>query len=166
MFKKLSQKIYFMATFLLFTLPIGAANTNGEDVSEKVVMQDTNPNEDNYFSNRRALVGPGCTINSIGDGIEVVSGTANLQNICNENLDDYATIPALVGATVVANPIISIKDNQHYYAGGTEAGFVICAKSDASILKLDLALFYKTSNSQLIRLLEPIYLLRVREASD
>ena len=58
-------------------------------------------------------------------------------------LDDYATIPALVGATVVANPIISIKDNQHYYAGGTEAGFVICAKSDASILTLDLAQFYK-----------------------
>lgn len=143
MFKKLSQKIYFMATFLLFTLPIGAANTNGEDVSKKVVMQDTNPNEDNYFSNRRALVGPGCSINSIGDGVEVVSGTANLQNICNENLDDYATIPALVGATVVANPIISIKDNQHYYAGGTEAGFVICAKSDASILSLDLAQFYK-----------------------
>jgi hypothetical protein len=143
MFKKLSQKIYFMATFLLFTLPIGAANANGEDVSEKVVMQDTNPNEENYFSNRRALVGPGCTINSIGDGIEVVSGTANLQNICNENLDDYATIPALVGATVVANPIISIKDNQHYYAGGTEAGFVVCAKSDASILSLDLAQFYK-----------------------
>ena len=143
MFKKLSQKIYFMATFLLFTLPMGAANTNGEDVSEKVVMQDTNPNEENYFNNRRALVGPGCTINSIGDGVEVVSGTANLQNICNENLDDYATIPALVGATVVANPIISIKDNQHYYAGGTEAGFVICAKSDASILSLDLAQFYK-----------------------
>lgn len=87
--------------------------------------------------------GPGCTINSIGDGVQVVSGTANLQNLCNENLDDYATIPALVGATVVANPIISIKDNQHYYAGGTEAGFVICAKSDASILTLDLAQFYK-----------------------
>lgn len=132
-----------MATFLLFTLPIGAANANGEDVSKKVVMQDTNPNEENYFSNRRALIGPGCTINSIGDGVEVVSGTANLQNICNENLDDYATIPALVGATVVANPIISIKDNQHYYAGGTEAGFVVCAKSDASILSLDLAQFYK-----------------------
>ena len=143
MFKKLSQKICFIATFLLVTLPMGAANANGEDVSKKVVMQDTNPNEENYFSNRRALVGPGCTINSIGDGVEVVSGTANLQNICNENLDDYATIPALVGATVVANPIISIKDNQHYYAGGTEAGFVICAKSDASILSLDLAQFYK-----------------------
>jgi len=143
MFNKLSCKIFLIATFLLVTLPMGAANTSGEDVSEKVVMQDTNPNGKNYFSNRRALVGPGCAINSIGDGIEVVSGTANLQNICNENLDDYATIPALVGATVVASPIISVKDNQHCYAGGTEAGFVICAKSNASILTLDLAKFYK-----------------------
>ena len=73
----------------------------------------------------------------------MVSGAKNLQNICNDDLDDYAEIPALVGATVVASPIISIKDNQHYYAGGTEAGFVICAKSDASILTLDLAKFYK-----------------------
>ena len=143
MFNKLSCKIFLIATFLLVTLPMGAANTSGEDVSEKIVMQDTNPNKEHYFSNRRALVGPGCMINSIGDGIEVVSGTANLQNICNENLDDYATIPALVGATVVASPIISVKDNQHCYAGGTEAGFVICAKSDASILSLDLAQFYK-----------------------
>lgn len=143
MFNKLSCKKFFIATFLLVTLPMGAANTSGEDVSEKIVMQDTNPNKEHYFSNRRALVGPGCAINSIGDGVEVVSGTANLQNICNENLDDYATIPALVGATVVASPIISVKDNQHCYAGGTEAGFVICAKSDASILSLDLAQFYK-----------------------
>ena len=90
----------------------------------------------------RSLVGPGCTINSIGDGVQVVSGTANLQNLCNENMDDYATIPALVGATVVASPIISVKDNQHCYAGGTEAGFVICA-TEASILTLDLAKFYK-----------------------
>lgn len=122
---------------------MGAATTSGVDGSEKVVMQDSDPNAEHYFNNRRALVGPGCTINSIGDGVEVVSGTANLQNICNDDLDDYATIPALVGATVVASPIISVKDNQHCYAGGTEAGFVICAKSDASILTLDLAQFYK-----------------------
>lgn len=143
MFKKLSCNFFLIATFLLVTLPMGAANTNGEDGSEKVVMQDSDPNAEHYFNNRRALVGPGCTINSIGDGVEVVSGTANLQNICNDDLDDYATIPALVGATVVASPIISVKDNQHCYAGGTEAGFVICAKSDASILTLDLAQFYK-----------------------
>lgn len=144
MLKKLNKKIYLIATLLLLALPsMVAATIDGGGKIEKKVWQDSDPNNENYFKNRRALVGPGCTINSIGDGVKVVSGTANLQYLCNDDLDDYATIPALVGATVVANPIISIKDNQHYYAGGTEAGFVICAKSNASILTLDLAKFYK-----------------------
>lgn len=137
------RKICFVVTLLLLAMPMVAATANGVDKSEKKVWQDSDPSKENYFNNRRALVGPGCTINSIGDGVQVVSGTANLQNLCNENMDDYATIPALVGATVVASPIISVKDNQHCYAGGTEAGFVICAKSEASILTLDLAQFYK-----------------------
>lgn len=137
------RKICFVVTLLLLAMPMVAATANGVDKSEKKVWQDSDPSKENYFNNRRALVGPGCTINNIGDGVQVVSGTANLQNLCNENMDDYATIPALVGATVVASPIISVKDNQHYYAGGTEAGFVICAKSDASILTLDLAKVYK-----------------------
>ena len=137
------RKICFVATLLLLAMPMVAATANGVDKSEKKVWQDSDPSKENYFNNRRALVGPGCTINSIGDGVQVVSGTANLQNLCNDDLDDYATIPALVGATVVASPIISVKDNQHYYAGGTEAGFVICATSDASILTLDLVQFYK-----------------------
>lgn len=137
------RKICFVVTLLLLAMPMVAATANGVDKSEKKVWQDSDPSKENYFNNRRALVGPGCMINSIGDGVQVVSGTANLQNLCNENMDDYATIPALVGATVVASPIISVKDNQHYYAGGTEAGFVICATSEASILALDLAKFYK-----------------------
>lgn len=137
------RKICFVTTLLLLAMPMVAATIDGGGKIEKKIWQDSDPNTENYFKNRRALVGPGCTINSIGDGVNVVSGTAKLQNICNDDLDDYATIPALVGATVVASPIISVKDNQHYYAGGTEAGFVICAKSDASILTLDLANFYK-----------------------
>lgn len=136
------RKICFVVTLLLLAMPMVAATANGVDKSEKKVWQDSDPSKENYFNNRRALVGPGCTINSIGDGVKVVSGTAKLQNLCNENMDDYATIPALVGATVVASPIISVKDNQHCYAGGTEAGFVICA-TEASILTLDLAKFYK-----------------------
>lgn len=140
---KFFRKICFVATLLLFALPMVAATIDGGGKIEKKVWQDSNPNKENYFNNRRALVGPGCMINSLFDGVEVVSGTKDLQNICNDDLNDYATIPALVGATVVASPIISVKDNQHYYAGGTEAGFVICAKSDASILTLDLANFYK-----------------------
>ena len=137
------RKICFVATLLLLAMPMVAATANGVDKSEKKVWQDSDPSKENYFNNRRALVGPGCTINSIGDGVKVVSGTANLQNLCNDDLDDYATIPALADVTVLGSPIISVKDNQHYYAGGTEAGFVICAKSEASILTLDLAQFYK-----------------------
>lgn len=137
------RKICFVATLLLLAMPMVAATANGVGKSEMKVWQDSDPSKENYFNNRRALVGPGCTINSIGDGVQVVSGTANLQNLCNDDLDDYATIPALANVTVVGNPIISVKDNQHCYAGGTEAGFVICAKSEASILTLDLAQFYK-----------------------
>ena len=140
---KFFRKICFVATLLLLAMPMVAATIDGGGKIEKKVWQDSNPNTENYFNNRRALVGPGCMINSLFDGVEVVSGTKDLQNICNDDLDDYATIPALVGATVVASPIISVKDNQHCYAGGTEAGFVICAKSDASILTLDLAKVYK-----------------------
>lgn len=136
------RKICFVATLLLLAMPMVAATANGVDKSEKKVWQDSDPSKENYFNNRRALVGPGCTINSIGDGVKVVSGTANLQNLCNDDLDDYATIPALADVTVLGSPIISVKDNQHYYAGGTEAGFVICA-TEASILTLDLAKFYK-----------------------
>ena len=140
---KFFRKICFVATLLLFALPMVAATIDGGGKIEKKVWQDSDPNKENYFNNRRALVGPGCTINSIGDGVKVVSGTANLQNLCNDDLDDYATIPALADVTVLGSPIISVKDNQHYYAGGTEAGFVICAKSNASILTLDLAKCYK-----------------------
>lgn len=143
MSKKFFRTICFVATFLLLAMPMVAATIDGGGKIEKKVWQDSDPNKENYFNNRRALVGPGCMINSLFDGVEVVSGTAKLQNICNDDMDDYATIPALVGATVVASPIISVKDNQHYYAGGTEAGFVICAKSDASILTLNLAQYYK-----------------------
>ena len=142
MLMKFFRKICFVATLLLLAMPMVAATANGVGKSEKKVWQDSAPNKENYFNNRRALVGPGCMINSLFDGVEVVSGTKDLQNICNDDLDDYATIPALANVTVVGNPIISVKDNQHYYAGGTEAGFVICA-ADASILTLDLAKVYK-----------------------
>lgn len=143
MFNKLSCKNFFIATFLLVTLPMGAANTSGEDVSEKIVMQDTNPNKEHYFSNRRALVGPGCMINSVGDGVKVLKGVKDLQNLCNDDLNDYAELPGLADVVVGGSPVISVKDNMHYYAGGTVAGFAICAKSDASILTLNLADFYK-----------------------
>ena len=82
-------------------------------------------------------------MNSVGDGVKVLSGVKNLQNICNDDLDDYAEFTGLADATVVGAPVFSVKDNQHYYAGGMEAGFTICANSKSGLLSLDLASFFK-----------------------
>lgn len=81
-------------------------------------------------------------MNSVGDGVKVLSGLKDPQNLCNDNLDDYASFPGLVDATVAASPVVSIKDNKHYYAKGTEAGFTICTNSDAGILKVDVSTLY------------------------
>ena len=109
----------------------------------KPVYQDKEPSAPYYLSNRRALVGPGCVINSLGDGIKVGSVTKDLQNLCDENLDNYATISGLANVVVGGSPVISIKDNQNCYASGTVAGFVICENSNAKVLSLGLAEYYK-----------------------
>ena len=82
-------------------------------------------------------------MNSVGDGVKVLSGLKDLQNLCNDDLDDYAEFIGLADAAVAGAPVFSVKDNQHYYAGGMEAGFTICANSKSSLLSLDLASFFK-----------------------
>ncbi len=140
--KSLTLKMCVIAAALLLASPAVAVNSNGRGTKVKTVYQDTDPSATNYFNNRRSLVGPGCTVNSVGDGVKVASGLKDLQNLCNDNLDDYASFPALVDATVAASPVVSIKDNKHYYAKGTEAGFTICTSSDANILKVDVSTLY------------------------
>ena len=140
--KSLTLKMCVIAAALLLASPAVAVNSNGRGTKVKTVYQDTDPSATNYLKNRRALVGPGCTVNSVGDGVKVASGLKDLQNLCNDDLDDYATFPALVDATVAASPVVSIKDNKHYYAKGTEAGFTICTNSNAGILKVDVSTLY------------------------
>lgn len=140
--KSLTLKMCVIAAALLLVSPAVAVNSNGRGTKVKTVYQDTDPSATNYLKNRRALVGPGCTVNSVGDGVKVLSGLKDPQNLCNDNLDDYASFPGLVDATVAASPVVSIKDNKHYYAKGTEAGFTICTSSDAGILKVDVSTLY------------------------
>lgn len=143
--KSLTLKMYVIAAALLLASPAVAVNSNGRGTKVKkvkTVYQDTDPSATNYLKNRRALVGPGCTVNSVGAGVSVASGLKDLQNLCNDNLDDYASFPALVDATVAASPVVSIKDNKHYYAKGTEAGFTICTNSNAGILEVDVSTLY------------------------
>lgn len=140
--KSLTLKMCVIAAALLLASPAVAVNSNGRGTKVKTVYQDTDPSAPNYLKNRRALVGPGCTVNSVGAGVSVASGLKDLQNLCNDNLDDYASFPGLVDATVAASPVVSIKDNKHYYAKGTEAGFTICTNSNAGILKVDVSTLY------------------------
>lgn len=140
--KSLTLKMCVIAAVLLLASPAVAVNSNGRGTKVKTVYQDTDPSATNYLKNRRALVGPGCTVNSVGAGVDVLSGLKDLQNLCNDNLDDYASFPGLVDATVAASPVVSIKDNKHYYAKGTEAGFTICTNSNAGILKVDVSTLY------------------------
>lgn len=141
---KTISRAFIALVAILMALPV-VANTTGEvgTTTEKPVYQDADASKPNYLKNRRALVGPGCTVNSLFDGVSLVAGTKDLQCLCNENLDDYATLPGLAEVVAGASPIISIKDNQHYYAADMEAGFSICTASDAKILSLGLAKFYK-----------------------
>lgn len=141
-FKTLTIKMCIIVAAFFMTLPTMATNTIEKGKTEKLVYQDTNPSAPNYLKNRRALVGPGCTVNSVGAGVSVAAGLKDLQNLCNDNLDDYTEFPALVDATVAVSPVVSIKDNKHYYAKGTEAGFTICTSSDAGILKVDVSTLY------------------------
>lgn len=140
--KSLTLKMYVIAAALLLASPAVAVNSNGRGTKVKTVYQDTDPSATNYLKNRRALVGPGCTVNSVGAGVSVASGLKDLQNLCNDNLDDYASFPSAVEAVVAGSPIVSIIDQKNYYAAGTEAGFTFC-DGDANVLKLDLAGFYK-----------------------
>ena len=140
--KSLTLKMCVIAAALFLASPAVAANSNGRGTKVKTVYQDTDPSATNYLKNRRALVGPGCTVNSVGAGVSVASGLKDLQNLCNDNLDDYASFPSAVEAVVAGSPIVSIIDKKNYYAAGTEAGFTFC-DGDASVLKLDLAGFYK-----------------------
>lgn len=140
--KSLTLKMCVIAAALLLASPAVAVNSNGRGTKVKTVYQDTDPSATNYLKNRRALVGPGCTVNSVGAGVSVASGLKDLQNLCNDNLDDYASFPSAVEAVVAGSPIVSIIDKKNYYAAGTEAGFTFC-DGDASVLKLDLAGFYK-----------------------
>lgn len=141
-FKTLTIKMCIIVAAFFVTLPTMATNTIEKGKTEKLVYQDTDPSAPNYLKNRRALVGPGCTVNSVGAGVDVLSGLKDLQNLCNNDLDDYVTFPSAVEAVVAGNPIVSIIDKKNYYAAGTEAGFTFC-DGDASVLKLDLAGFYK-----------------------
>lgn len=123
----------------LSLIAIGAENSTSDN---RKVWQDNNSDGENYLRNRRALVGHGCTVNRFGgDGITVGQVQTNLENLCDEDLTNNATVPCVASVSVGYSPLVSVKDMGNVYARGTEAGFVLGGSS--KVLGLDVVNIYK-----------------------
>lgn len=132
----------FLALFLLGYISLGAIGAENSVSDDRKVWQDNNSDEENYLSNRRALVGHGCTVNRFGGGsIAVGQVYTNLENLCDEDLTNNATVPCVASVSAGYSPLVSVKDMGNVYAAGTQAGFVLGGSS--SILGIKVLSIYK-----------------------
>lgn len=117
--------------FMLLPLKaVGQANTYYDKRQEGATPNRTT------LKSRMALVGHNCMVSRLSDGIAVGSGSKNLSYLCDENLDNYYTLPSVANATLlVGSPIVAVKDMKHYIDKDTKAGFKISGESN--VLKLE-----------------------------
>lgn len=107
----------FLALFLLGYISLGAIGAENSVSDDRKVWQESDPAGENYLRNRRALVGHGCTVNRFGgDGITVGQVQTNLENLCDEDLTNNATVPCVASVSVGYSPLVSVKDMGNVYA--------------------------------------------------
>ena len=128
---------------LLWPCLAAAQEIGSEEAPEKPVWSQ-NPNDSLKYGgryraleNRRALVGPGSTVNKIVNVVGVGSWVQDLNNLTDEDLNNYVEFPKVVGAGVTVNPVTSVRDLNNHYAGGMKGGFCLVASSGTSVLSLD-----------------------------
>ena len=132
----------FLALFLLGYISLGAIGAENSVSDDRKVWQESNPADANYLSNRRALVGRGCMVNRFGsDGIKVLNIQTNLENLCDDDLKNNATIPCVANVGIGYSPLVSVRDLGNRYAAGTQAGFMLGGSS--SILGIKVVSIYK-----------------------
>lgn len=132
----------FLALFLLGYISLGAIGAENSVSDDRKLWQESNPDKANYLSNRRALVGRGCMVNRFGsDGIKVLNIQTNLENLCDDDLKNNATIPCVADVGIGYSPLVSVRDLGNRYAAGTQAGFMLGGSS--SILGIDVVSIYK-----------------------
>lgn len=88
------------------------------------------------MKSRMALVGHNCMVSRLADGVTVGSGSKNLSYLCDDDLDNYYTLPSVANVNLlVGSPIVAVKDMKHYIDKDTKAGFKISGESN--VLKLE-----------------------------
>ncbi len=139
----MTMKTYLIALSVVLSamLPLTAAAQDGEQPvlqeGRPVLHQNSDGDPSTYMPNRRALVGRGCNVNKLVNTVGVGSWVENLEALTDEDLGNYTTIPKIVSVGVTVDPSVSVRDMNHYYAGGTQAGFCLVASSGSSVLSLD-----------------------------
>lgn len=132
---------YILPAVMLLACPAVPAQAQDEGGSvtddRRPIYQQTDPDAPFYMANRRALVGTSCVVNRVVSAVSVGSWVDGLNNLTDEDLENYATFPEIVGASVGADPFISVRDVEHVYKGGTQAGFCMVASSGGGLLSLD-----------------------------
>lgn len=132
---------YVLPAVVLLACPAVPAQAQDEGGSvtddRRPIYQQTDPDAPFYMANRRALVGTSCVVNRVVSAVSVGSWVDGLDNLTDEDLENYATFPEIVGASVGADPFISVRDVEHVYKGGTQAGFCMVASSGGGLLSLD-----------------------------
>ena len=89
------------------------------------------------FKNRKAMAGKGYAVNKLVQVVSVGAWVEDLNDLTDEDLDNYATFPSIVGAGIGATPIVSVRDINNYYDKGTKAGFCVVVSSGENVLSLD-----------------------------
>lgn len=102
---------------------------------------------------RTALVGPYCMVNQFSSAVEAIKTFSDLDNVTDENLNNYATITCAVRTGTGVTPVFSVKDTKHVYEKGTTAGFSLVSGGGVSLLSLDIIkmfsiAFYKDGKQQ------------------
>ena len=53
------------------------------------------------MKSRMALVGHNCMVSRLADGVTVGSGSKNLSYLCDDDLDNYYTLPSVANANLI-----------------------------------------------------------------
>lgn len=108
-------------------------SSNGKDLWH----QDPNGDPTHYLSNRKALTGRHCMANKLINVVGVGSWIDDLNNLTDEDLENYASFPKVADVGVGVNPVTSVRDTKNHYAAGTRGGYLMVANSESSLLTLD-----------------------------
>lgn len=85
---------------------------------------------------RKALVGKGCVVNQFATNVQLLSGISGLENLVDEDLDNFATFTTGVAVGLTEQPLFSVKDINNTYAAGTEAGICMVSSQSGGLLSL------------------------------